>query len=133
MSLAAGAKRKSLREQHDGLHAGFAVFRYLQIFRRIGPGMIGGLVGKRPQHQFVAIPIAFHDARAFIRRQQPPAEFSEHLEKSGLLAIICGAIRHLELCDHIDSHGGFQFCSGPRLLLQGRSMSERLDELEAEQ
>ena len=74
--------------------------------------MIGGLVRKRHQHQFVAIPIALHDARGFIRRQQPSVEFSEYVEKPGLIAIIGGAIRHLELRDHIDGHGGFQFCSG---------------------
>src|SRR5258708_2369922 len=66
-----------------------------------------GLVGKRHQHELVAIPDAFQHGRRFIRRQQPSAEFPEHVEEPRLVAVIGGAVGHLQLHDHID--GQIQF------------------------
>src|SRR5437762_11713569 len=42
--------------------------------------------------------------QAFVGGQQSAAEFLEHAEEACLVAVIGGAVDHLELHDHIDGH-----------------------------
>ena len=75
--------------------------------------MTGGRVGKRHQHQFVAIPHAFEHFWVLVRRQQSFAEFAELVEQPGLIAITGGTVVHFQLRDDIDGH----LQISPRLLL----------------
>ena len=66
----------------------------------------------RPRRETTSAPACRDPTRlavpkGFICRPQPPAELSEHVEEFCLTAIIDGALRHLELHDHVDGHVEF--------------------------
>src|ERR1700738_5143022 len=96
--------RQALYEQHHRVGAGAAVFGDQSVFRRLGPGAEGALVGKRHQHHLLVVPGSLDHLRRLVRSEQGPRVAAKDLHEPRLIAVVRRTVGELQLGDRVHSH-----------------------------